>query len=143
MRERIVERANGCCEYCHSQERFATQPFSVEHVVARAKGGITTIENLALACQGCNNYKYDKVEASDPVNGQPALLYSPRVDHWAEHFVWSHDFALIIGMTPTGRATVTQLRLNRDGVVRLRRILYLHGQHPPAGVTSLSGSQKA
>jgi hypothetical protein len=42
-RERVVERANGCREYCHSQERFATQPFSVNHVVVRAKGGMTTI----------------------------------------------------------------------------------------------------
>ena len=26
----IAERANGCCEYCRSQARFAIQPFSCE-----------------------------------------------------------------------------------------------------------------
>ena len=37
----------------------------------------------------------------------------------------------MIGLTPTGRATVETLRLNREGVVNLRRILFLVGLHPP------------
>ena len=28
LRKTIVERAHGCCEYCHSQAKFATQAFS-------------------------------------------------------------------------------------------------------------------
>jgi hypothetical protein len=31
-----------------------------------------------------------------------------------------------------GRATVEALRLNREGLVNLRRILYAAGEHPPA-----------
>ncbi len=47
------------------------------------------------------------------------------------HFAWSADFSLIIGLTPTGRATVEALQLNREGVVNLRRALYALGEHPP------------
>jgi len=64
LRQRVTDRAHGCCEYCWSQARYATQAFSVEHILARARGGTTALENLALACQGCNNHKYDKTEAS-------------------------------------------------------------------------------
>jgi hypothetical protein len=96
-----------------------------------AKGGPTTLENLALACQGCNNHKYDKVVAPDPVSGEIVPLFHPRRDHWESNFAWSDDFTLIIGLTPTGGATVATLLLNRDGVANLRRLLYAIGEHPP------------
>ena len=131
LRQQVTERADGSCEYCRSQARYATQPFSVEHIIPRAKGGSTTLENLALACQGCNNHKYDKVVAPDPVSGEIVPLYHPRRDRWDTHFVWSDDFTLIVGLTPTGRATVAALFLNREGVINLRRLLYAIGEHPP------------
>jgi hypothetical protein len=59
-------------------------------------------------------------------------LYHPRRHRWEDHFGWSEDFTRIIGLTPTGRATVEALLLNRSGVVNLRRLLYQHGAHPPA-----------
>ena len=132
LREQVTKRANGCCEYCRSLARNATQPFSVEHIIPRAKGGPTTLENLALACQGYNNHKYDKVAVPDPVSGEIVPLYHPRHDRWDTHFAWSDDFTLIVGLTPTGRATVATLFLNRDGVVNLRRLLYAIGEHPPS-----------
>ena len=131
LRQRVFERAQGCCEYCRSQAQYATQSLSVEHILARTKGGTTTLANLALACQGCNNHKYDKTDAPDPVSGQIVRLYHPRRDRWDEHFAWSDDFMLIIGLTPTGRATVEALLLNREGVINLHRLLYIIGRHPP------------
>jgi 5-methylcytosine-specific restriction endonuclease McrA len=131
LRRQIAERAHDCCEYCRSQARYATQALSVEHILARAQGGSTSVENLALACQGCNNHKYDKIAAPDPVSGQLVPLYHPRRHRWEEHFAWSDDFTLIVGLTPTGRATVDTLLLNRLGVVNLRRLLLQHGEHPP------------
>lgn len=90
-----------------------------------------TSDPLALACQGCNNFKYDKTDAPDPATGEMVPLYHPRQSRWGEHFAWSGDFTLIVGLTPTGRATVEALLLNRPGVVNLRRLLYQHGEHPP------------
>ena len=56
LKKTVVERARSCCEYCLSQAQFAVQSFSIEHIEPRSKGGKTTSENLALACQGCNNH---------------------------------------------------------------------------------------
>lgn len=86
LREAVKLRAKNCCEYCWSQEKFATQSFSVEHIRPVSKGGETFAENLALACQGCNNHKYNKTEEKDPVNGQSVSLYHPRLQKWQEHF---------------------------------------------------------
>ena len=97
----------------------------------RVKGGTTTLDNLALSCQGCNNYKYTKTAGRDPVSGRSVPLFNPRVHIWEEHFIWIDDYSLIAGVTATGRATIAALRLNRVGVVNLREVLYRAGQHPP------------
>lgn len=128
----VIERANGCCEYCRSQARFATQPFSIEHILPRSQGGNNTLDNLALACQGCNNHKYTKTQGLDPVSGRKMPLFHPRKNAWKDHFNWNHDYTIIIGLTPIGRATVNTLKLNRESLVNLRRVLFIMGEHPPA-----------
>jgi hypothetical protein len=85
-----------------------------------------------LACQGCNNAKYNKITGYDPTTGETVGLYHPRNQKWHDHFAWNQDFTLIIGLTPAGRASVEALRLNREGLVNLRRVLYAMGEHPPA-----------
>lgn len=40
LKKAVAERANGCCEYCRSQARFAIQPFSIEHIIPRREGAI-------------------------------------------------------------------------------------------------------
>jgi hypothetical protein len=132
LRRRVYERAHGCCEYCLSQAAFAMQAFSLEHVIPESRGGATAVENLALSCQGCNNHKYNKTDGPDPVDDSIVPLFNPRTDRWRDHFLWSADASLIIGLTPIGRATVASLRLNREGLVNLRRILFAQGLHPPA-----------
>jgi hypothetical protein len=134
QRQAVLERARGCCEYCKSQVRFATQSFSIEHIIPRHAGGETTLDNLALACQGCNNHKYTKTEARAPVSDNLVPLYHPRQQRWHDHFAWSDDFTLVIGLTPTGRATIQALHLNREELVNLRRVLYAMGEHPPAEI---------
>ena len=131
QRARVVERAKGCCEYCQSQERYSPDPFSVEHIIPLSRGGVNDLENLAFACQGCNNRKYTNVEALDPVNQSTVPLFHPRQHVWAEHFAWSDDGALVLGLTPIGRATIEKLQLNRSGLVNLRRVLFEAGEHPP------------
>jgi 5-methylcytosine-specific restriction endonuclease McrA len=131
IKQQVRLRAKNCCEYCFSQEKFATHSFSVEHIKPLSKGGNNNPDNLALSCQGCNNHKYNKTEGKDPVSGAIISLYDPRQQNWQEHFSWNQDYTLIIGLTPRGRATVEVLRLNREGLVNLRRILYAMGEHPP------------
>jgi hypothetical protein len=131
QREEVPRRARGCCEYCLSQEPYSPDPFSVEHIIPLAKGGTHDLDNLAWSCQGCNSRKYASTEALDPVTGQTVPLYHPRRDRWSAHFAWNEDDTLVIGLTPTGRATVEKLQLNRAGVVNLRRILSSMDIHPP------------
>jgi hypothetical protein len=87
---------------------------------------------LAWSCQGCNNRKYTSVEALDPVSGETVPLYHPRRQRWHEHFAWNEDYTVVLGLTPTERATVEKLQLNRAGVVNLRHVLHHIGAHPPA-----------
>jgi hypothetical protein len=131
QRATIVHRACGCCEYCWAQERFAPDPFSVEHIVPSAKGGAHALANLVYACQGCNGRKYISTEAIDPATGETVALYHPRQHVWADHFAWSDDYTLLVALTSIGRATVDKLQLNREGLVNLRRVLVTVGEHPP------------
>jgi 5-methylcytosine-specific restriction endonuclease McrA len=103
----------------------------VEHITPRSRGGTSELSNLALSCQGCNNRKYLSVEAIDPVTGETVPLYHPRQQSWTDHFTWNPDYTLILGLTPTGRATIEKLQLNRVGIVSLRRVLCTFGEHPP------------
>jgi hypothetical protein len=127
----IKQRAGGCCEYCLSQLAFCPDPFSIEHIIPRSKGGSNDLDNLAVACQGCNNFKYSYIESIDPITGKSSSLYHPRQDQWHEHFSWSDDYVQLIGLTMTGRATVERLQLNREGVVNLRQLLRAVDRHPP------------
>jgi len=131
-REIIAERAGDRCEYCRSPADFATQSFSTEHIVPVSQDGETALDNLALACPGRNSHKYNKTEVPDPVDGTVVPLYNPRKQRWRDHFRWNEDFTCIIGLTATGRATVSALQMNRPGVVNLRRALFAIGVHPPA-----------
>jgi HNH endonuclease len=131
IRQAVAQRARYCCEYCRSQLAFSADSFSVEHILPRSRDGSDDWSNLALSCQRCNNAKFTAVEATDPLTGRAAVLFHPRQHEWSEHFAWSHDFLLVHGLTPTGRATVERLQLNRAGVMNLRRVLRDTGLHPP------------
>ena len=129
--QQITERADLRCEYCKCVMDYSSQPFEIEHIIPLAAGGETSLDNLALACGGCNGHKYTKVEALDPVSQTQVPLYHPRQQAWQDHFGWSADYLQMIGLTPIGRATIEALRLNRPGVINLRRLLLIARLHPP------------
>ncbi len=133
VRRKVEERAAKLCEYCLSPLDFSSDPFSVEHILPISKGGTHILENLALACQGCNGHKSSKTEAFDAISQTIALFFNPRTDIWNEHFVWNEDFSELIGITAKGRVTIKELKLNRQQIKNLRRILILADEHPPKG----------
>lgn len=106
----------------------------IEHIVPESLGGPTVEENLWLACSLCNEHKGSRVAARDPSTGETVALFHPRRHVWAEHFSWSADHSRIIGRTPTGRATVMALSLNRSLLVRSRRTWVRAGWHPPKDI---------
>jgi hypothetical protein len=129
-RNLVFRRARARCEYCRSPAAFAHQSFSIEHIRPQIRRGRDSVRNLALSCQGCNNHKYDRTAGRDPVSGREVRLFHPRRDQWADHFAWADDGARVLGLTPTGRATVETLQLNREPLVNLRRVLVQAGEHP-------------
>jgi HNH endonuclease len=127
----IIDRARRRCEYCQCPMDYSSQSFACEHIIPVAKGGETSLDNLALACGGCNSFKYTKQEAVDPDSSETVILYHPRREIWWDHFAWSADGIDTIGITPTGRATIDALCLNRQGVQNIRRLLVMANLHPP------------
>ena len=99
-RQKVKERAKYVCEYCFSVEYFSPDPFEIEHIIAASKGGTNDMNNLALACSGCNGYKGDTIQAIDPASGHLTALYHPRNDSWETHFCWNENFDTLIGISP-------------------------------------------
>ena len=137
IRVRVRELAWGFCEYCRIEEATTGHEFTLDHVVPESRGGPTTLENVAYACVGCNVRKSNKTHAPDPIDGEIAPLYNPRMQRWSDHFCWSNDSRLILGLTPTGRASVVALSLNRPLLITYRILMIRHGMHPPIETSSL------
>jgi hypothetical protein len=132
VRATVRERARRSCEYCRYPDRIRSGPFAVEHIQPRALGGSDDLDNLAWSCDNCNGAKFTATSAPDPITGIQATLFHPREDRWGDHFLWSDDFLFMIGRTPTGRATIERLHVNRESTVEARRLLKSVGMHPPA-----------
>jgi 5-methylcytosine-specific restriction endonuclease McrA len=129
---RRVERAAGVhCGYCLTSVLNSGIPLELEHIIPAARGGATVEEDLWLSCVSCNRRKADRIAATDPLTGVPAALFNPRTQRWSEHFTWSTDGVLVVGITDTGRATLTALDLNHPARVAARRRWVAAGWHPP------------
>jgi HNH endonuclease len=132
LRARVGRAAGQRCEYCRMPESYSPIPrHSVDHIVPVCDGGRTEFKNLALSCQGCNNFKSSKSDIFNPITRRSTPLFHPRKDRWRDHFAWSRDFTMIERLTEIGRATIEVLQLNREGLVNIRRALVLVGVHPP------------
>ena len=127
----IIHRSHRRCEYCQCPMDYSSQSYAIEHIVPVAKGGKTELDNLALACGGCNAHKYTKTGGLDELSKAIVLLYHPRRDRWYDHFAWSPNLLEMVGLTAVGRVTIDALRTNRSGVINLRQLLLLAGKHPP------------
>lgn len=131
IQEQVLADAGHLCGYCHSDERLSGIPLSIEHIIPRVADGPTARENLWRSCRPCNEQKGGQIAATDPETGELMPLYNPRTQPWREHFGWSVDGSLIEGRTPTGRATIVALQLNRPMLVAARRRWVRAGWHPP------------
>lgn len=130
IRQLVKARANGACEYCKFLDKFRTEFDVVDHIIPRAKGGTDELDNLAHCCSYCNGCKGESTEAYDSEGSVIAALFNPRQQAWSHHFRWDDTLTEIIGLTPTGRATVTLLDMNRLPIKRFRKIAIGQG-HPP------------
>ncbi len=128
---RLRRQAGPRCGYCRTSSQIIGQPLSVEHIIPRARGGSSREDNLWLSCRRCNEFKGAQVEAADPETGLSVPLFDPRRQSWHDHFAWSGDGTLMIGLTPCGRVTIDALQLNNRDIVAARQLWVAAGWHPP------------
>ena len=103
LRRLVVNRAGNRCEHCRLSQEGQEASFHIDRITPRAWGGSTEPDNLALACVSCS------------------LRQS-----WSRHFRW--EGMTIIGSTPTGRATVHVLDMNRPLILAIRLEESLRGR---------------
>ena len=123
LRADVASRANERCEYCQYPEQFSPSSFQVEHIVPRSAGGLTELNNLALACSHCNAHKAVREKGTDPLTGTYVRLFNPRIDDWTVHFLLNRKTGEIEGQTSIGRTTVEVLLMNAKQPIRARRNL--------------------
>lgn len=128
IRQRVYERAHGCCEYCQTCEDNTGQVMQVDHIDPH---GSDELKNLCLSCWSCNNSKRRATRVLDTQTGTEVALFNPRTQSWDEHFEWVEEFTRIQGRTATGRATVMRLKMNRPALVVARQRWVGGGYHPP------------
>jgi 5-methylcytosine-specific restriction endonuclease McrA len=70
-RKALVKRDRSSCQYCN--KKLTASHITIDHVLPRAQGGITSFINCVVCCQICNNYKADRT----PEQAKMVLLKKP------------------------------------------------------------------
>ena len=130
MLRAVRERARHICEYCRLDQESQEATFHIDHIEPRVNGGLTVLDNLALACVSCSLRKGYRNKYRDPWTGRRVRLFHPRRDNWDDHFIFTPRWQ-IRGRTPIGRATTAALDMNRIGIVAIRTELAAVGRFPP------------
>jgi 5-methylcytosine-specific restriction endonuclease McrA len=75
-RRNLFKRDRATCQYCGA--RPGTQELTIDHVVPRSRGGLSTWDNCVLACVGCNRRKADRTPAESGLH----LRCKPVTPRW-------------------------------------------------------------
>jgi hypothetical protein len=102
----------------------------VDHIFPQATAGGDELENLALCCKSCNIWKSDRISGVDPESREETVLFNPRKDAWNGHFDLDAGRFQLLGKTPTGRATIEQLRMNTSYQIEARKYWVEAGLYP-------------
>lgn len=129
LAQEVRDRAKEACEYCLLPQNSQEATFHIDHVVPRREGGETEAANLALACVTCSLRKGARMFALDPVSQSTVKLFHPREETWSEHFRLNDEFEFE-GLSPTGRATIESLGMNRLAIISIRKELHFLGRFP-------------
>jgi 5-methylcytosine-specific restriction endonuclease McrA len=132
LRRQVRADAGRRCGYCLSPEMLMGISLEIEHILPEVAGGLTIRENLWRACHSGNKFKGGHSEFTDPVTKTLVPLFNPRFQRWREHFQWSSEGTLIIGLTSCGRATIEALQMNNEYIVEARHLWVIASWHPPA-----------
>jgi 5-methylcytosine-specific restriction endonuclease McrA len=92
-RKALVKRDRSVCQYCG--RKLTASQITIDHVLPRAQGGITSFTNCVVSCQDCNNKK----AAYTPEQANMKLLRKPTHPSFSMHHYaseqqenWSPDW---------------------------------------------------
>jgi hypothetical protein len=99
-RKALVKRDRSTCQYC--ARKLTASQVTVDHVLPRAQGGITSFTNCVVCCQICNNKKADNT----PEQANMILLKKPTHPSFSSGFYvtdpqdfWHPDWDDFLGKT--------------------------------------------
>jgi len=128
-RLQIKKRAVYCCEYCRVPELFSFIGYEIDHIIPIKHGGSNELNNLALSCAFCNNFKGTDVGTYLLPSLNLIRFFHPRLDTWDDHFTIND--ASIFSKTKIGEATIKILQLNHSNRIMERKALVSSGLFPP------------
>ncbi|MBL7813901.1 MAG: HNH endonuclease [Saprospiraceae bacterium] len=122
LRQKVVKRANFCCEYCLVPEAFLATVFHIEHIRSIKHGGKTLLNNLAYACPHCNQNKGSDVATFlNDESDELIRFFNPRIDVWHEHFEINEGE--IVPKTNLAKVTIRILNINQIDRIIFRKAL--------------------
>jgi 5-methylcytosine-specific restriction endonuclease McrA len=89
IREAVKQRFGGTCAFCGRKPHVLT----LDHIVAKSKGGRDVLSNLAAVCIRCNRSK----------GSQPLWDWWPNAECWDE--ARARQFAATVLVCPRPQAT--------------------------------------
>ncbi len=91
-RRNVFKRDHFTCQYCGC--RPGSEELTIDHIVPRSRGGVSSWTNCVLACIDCNSRKSNRTpeQAGMPLRKQPTRphwnpLYAPhgvRIQSWSK-----------------------------------------------------------
>jgi hypothetical protein len=130
LRQRVVDRADGLCEYCLIREDDTFFGCEIDHIISEKHGGATSEENLAYASLFCNRLKGSDTSSLLPGTNQLIRFFNPRTDLWSEHFAFDPDSLHIVTRTSIGEATARIFGFNQMDRLTERHALAVLGRYP-------------
>ncbi|MHC5542613.1 HNH endonuclease [Singulisphaera rosea] len=79
-RRNVFKRDHSTCQYCGRQP--GSEELTIDHVIPRSQGGLTTWENCVLACVTCNARKANRT----PELAGMKLRKTPVRPAWKPHY---------------------------------------------------------
>lgn len=79
-RKALVKRDKSSCQYCN--KKLTASQITVDHVIPRAQGGITSFVNCVVSCHECNNKKADRT----PEQAGMKLLKKPTYPSFSSNY---------------------------------------------------------
>jgi len=99
-RHSVLLRDNSTCQYCGATPGRAG--LTLDHVMPRSRGGLTTWDNIVVACRACNMRKGGRTpeEANMVLRGRPGrphylafllLAEATRRDVWSKYILVANE----------------------------------------------------